>query len=105
MFFRKPAYLTKVFDPDHSRSKGSLPINVALHIWEVERTEGRKKAIRENLSSYAFLVPWLLGFFIFTSILDLFPVPLLNDFNIFASKWIGLRNYFVMFVETIIPQG
>lgn len=62
--------------------------------------KARKKAIRENLSSYAFLVPWLLGFFIFTLYPMIYSLYLsFTDFNMLQPpKWIGLRNYFVMFV-------
>jgi multiple sugar transport system permease protein len=62
--------------------------------------KARDKAIRENLSSYAFLIPWLLGFFILTLYPMIYSLYLsFTQFNILQPpKWIGLRNYFVMFV-------
>jgi multiple sugar transport system permease protein len=56
--------------------------------------------LRDNVSSYAFLVPWLLGFFVLT----LYPMGYslylsFTQFNILQPpKWIGLRNFFIMFV-------
>ena len=60
----------------------------------------RKKAIRENLTSYAFLIPWLLGFFVLTLYPMIYSFFLsFTEFNILQPpKWIGLRNYFVMFI-------
>ena len=58
-----------------------------------------KKALRENLSSYVFLLPWLLGFFILT----LYPIldSLFLAFTKFdlrhPPQWVGLRNFIVMF--------
>ena len=62
--------------------------------------KAREKAIRENLSSYAFLIPWLLGFFVLTFYPMIYSLYLsFTQFNILQPpKWIGLRNYFVMFV-------
>jgi multiple sugar transport system permease protein len=59
----------------------------------------RNRAIRDNLSSYAFLVPWLLGFFILTLYPMVYSFYLsFTQFNILQPpKWIGLRNLFVMF--------
>ncbi len=59
-----------------------------------------KRAIRENLSSYAFLTPWLLGFFLLTLYPMLYSLYLsFTEFNILQPpKWIGLRNYFIMFI-------
>ena len=57
--------------------------------------------LKDNASSYAFLVPWLFGFFL----LVLYPVLdslylSFTQYNIMQPppKWIGLRNYFIMFV-------
>jgi multiple sugar transport system permease protein len=60
----------------------------------------RNRAIRENLSSYAFLAPWLFGFFILTIYPMIYSLYLsFTQFNILqAPKWIGLRNFFVMFL-------
>ncbi|MDR2094892.1 MAG: sugar ABC transporter permease [Treponema sp.] len=58
------------------------------------------KALSENLSSYAFLVPWLVGFFVLT----LYPMGYslylsFTQYNILQPpEWVGLRNLFVMFV-------
>jgi multiple sugar transport system permease protein len=62
--------------------------------------KARKRAIRENLSSYAFLTPWLLGFFLLTLYPMLYSLYLsFTEFNILQPpKWIGLRNYFIMFI-------
>lgn len=57
------------------------------------------KATRENLTSYAFLAPWLVGFFALT----LYPMcySLFLSFTKFnlksAPEWVGLRNYIAMF--------
>lgn len=61
--------------------------------------KARSKAIRENLSSYAFLIPWLLGFFVLTLYPMIYSLYLsFTQFNILQPpKWIGLRNYFIMF--------
>jgi multiple sugar transport system permease protein len=62
--------------------------------------KARKRAIRGNLSSYAFLTPWLLGFFLLTLYPMLYSLYLsFTEFNILQPpKWIGLRNYFIMFI-------
>ncbi|MDR1904474.1 MAG: sugar ABC transporter permease [Treponema sp.] len=58
------------------------------------------KLIRENFSSYFFLTPWLVGFFVLT----LYPMGYslflsFTQYNILQPpKWVGLRNLFVMFV-------
>jgi len=59
-----------------------------------------RKGIRENLSSYVFLVPWLLGFFVLTLYPMLYSLYLsFTEFNILQPpKWIGLQNLFIMFV-------
>ena len=56
--------------------------------------------IRENASSYAFLTPWLLGFFGLTLFPILYSLYLsFTQYNIISAPiWIGLRNYFVMFI-------
>lgn len=59
----------------------------------------RKKVWRENLGSYAFLVPWLLGFLVLTLYPMMYSLYLsFTKFNIRTPpEWIGLRNYLVMF--------
>jgi multiple sugar transport system permease protein len=58
------------------------------------------KRVRENLSSYAFLIPWLLGFFVLTLYPMIYSLYLsFTKFNILQPpQWIGLRNFFIMFV-------
>ena len=59
------------------------------------------RKIRENMTSYAFLTPWLIGFFALT----LYPMgySLFLSFTRFnlrkAPVFIGLRNFIVMFGE------
>ncbi len=62
--------------------------------------KAQTRAIRENLSSYAFLLPWLIGFFVLTLYPMMYSLYLsFTEFNILQPpKWVGLRNYFVMFV-------
>jgi multiple sugar transport system permease protein len=56
--------------------------------------------IKDNISSYIFLLPWLLGFFILTLYPMIYSLYLsFTDFNILQPpRWIGMRNYFIMFV-------
>ena len=56
--------------------------------------------IKDNLSSYVFLLPWLLGFFILTIYPMIYSLYLsFTYFNILQPpRWIGMRNYFIMFV-------
>ncbi|MDR0553349.1 MAG: sugar ABC transporter permease [Treponema sp.] len=64
------------------------------------KSKSVNKVIVENLSSYAFLAPWLLGFLVLT----LYPMAYslylsFTQFNVLEPpKWIGLRNFFVMFI-------
>lgn len=64
------------------------------------RSRALGKTVRDNLSSYAFLVPWLLGFFLLTIYPMIYSLYLsFTEYNILQPpKWVGLRNYFVMFV-------
>jgi len=56
--------------------------------------------LKDNFSSYMFLVPWLFGFFL----LVLYPMVdslylSFTQYNIIQPpKWIGMRNYFIMFL-------
>lgn len=63
------------------------------------RSRTRQRALRDNLSSYAFLAPWLLGFFILTLYPMIFSLYLsFTQYNILQPpKWIGIRNLLVMF--------
>jgi multiple sugar transport system permease protein len=60
----------------------------------------RQRRLRDNASSYAFLVPWLLGFFVLT----IYPMGYslylsFTQYNILQPpKWVGARNFMVMLV-------
>jgi multiple sugar transport system permease protein len=57
------------------------------------------KLLAGDISSYAFLVPWLIGFSILTLYPMLYSLYLsFTDFNILEpAKWVGLKNYIIMF--------
>ncbi|MFE5409060.1 carbohydrate ABC transporter permease [Microbacterium sp. NPDC056569] len=59
----------------------------------------RRRAVRETLAGYGFLIPWLLGFFGLTLIPMAYSLYLsFTSYNIFSPpKWIGLDNYIRMF--------
>ncbi|MDR2393830.1 MAG: sugar ABC transporter permease [Treponema sp.] len=56
--------------------------------------------IKEQVSSYLFLVPWLLGFFVLTLYPMIYSFYLaFTEYTILQPpKWVGLRNLFIMFV-------
>ncbi|MDR2629629.1 MAG: sugar ABC transporter permease [Spirochaetaceae bacterium] len=56
--------------------------------------------IKEQVSSYLFLAPWLAGFFVLTLYPMIYSLYLsFTEYTILRPpKWIGLRNLFVMFV-------
>ncbi|MGA2975568.1 MAG: sugar ABC transporter permease [Spirochaetia bacterium] len=58
-----------------------------------------KRILGDNLSSYAFLAPWLLGFFFLTLYPMIYSLYLsFTKFNILQPpQWIGLKNFVVMF--------
>ena len=58
------------------------------------------RKIQDNVSSYVFLVPWLLGFFVLTIYPMIYSLYLsFTQYNMIqAPKWLGLRNYFIMFI-------
>jgi multiple sugar transport system permease protein len=62
-------------------------------------TRKSQRAIRDNASSYAFLIPWLIGFFVLTLYPMIYSLYLsFTNYNILQPpKWIGARNYFIMF--------
>ena len=66
-----------------------------------QKGQGRRMKRRENLMGYLFASPWLMGFFIFT----LYPMcsslyySFTNYNTLKAPKWIGLRNYQIMFTS------
>jgi multiple sugar transport system permease protein len=63
------------------------------------RRKDLNKVLKDNLSSYAFLLPWLAGFFVLTFYPMLYSLYLsFTQFNILQPpKWIGMRNFFIMF--------
>jgi multiple sugar transport system permease protein len=56
--------------------------------------------LKSNASSYAFLIPWLAGFFVLTFYPMIYSLYLsFTQYNVLQPpKWVGLRNFFVMFV-------
>jgi multiple sugar transport system permease protein len=58
-----------------------------------------RKVMANNLSSYAFLVPWLIGFFVFTAYPMIYSLYLsFTDYDMLSPpKWVGLKNFFIMF--------
>jgi multiple sugar transport system permease protein len=65
-------------------------------------TTNSRRAFRDNASSYAFLIPWLIGFFVLTLYPMIYSLYLsFTDFNILQPpKWVGIKNYQVMLVGT-----
>ncbi len=59
----------------------------------------KKRAVRDTLGSYAFLLPWLIGFFLLTLYPMCYSLYLsFTRFNIRTPpQWIGMANYLVMF--------
>ena len=66
---------------------------------QADRPGMRRRAVRETLTGYGFLVPWLIGFFGLTLIPMAYSLYLsFTSYNIFSPpKWIGLDNYIRMF--------
>ena len=63
---------------------------------------GQKARLRkETLAGYAFLTPWLIGFFGLTIVPMVYSLYLsFTSYNIFQPpKWIGLDNYIRMFTN------
>jgi len=58
-----------------------------------------KKKMRENLTSYTFLTPWLIGFFVLTLYPMFYSLFLaFTQFNLRTPPvWIGIKNFIVMF--------
>jgi multiple sugar transport system permease protein len=58
-----------------------------------------KRTLRDQISSYAFLAPWLLGFFVLTLYPMIYSLYLsFTRFDILRPpQWTGLKNYIVMF--------
>jgi multiple sugar transport system permease protein len=61
----------------------------------------RRRAIKENLTGYAFISPFIIGFLAFTLIPILASLYLsFTNYNLFAApQWIGLDNYIKMFTS------
>ena len=65
------------------------------------RTGARRRARRETAAGYAFLTPWLIGFFGLTAVPMIYSLYLsFTKYNIFQPpKWIGLDNYIRLFTQ------
>jgi multiple sugar transport system permease protein len=65
-------------------------------------TTSSRKAFRDSASSYVFLIPWLIGFFVLTLYPMIYSLYLsFTDFNILQPpKWVGIKNYQVMLAGT-----
>ncbi|MDR1986616.1 MAG: sugar ABC transporter permease [Treponema sp.] len=59
----------------------------------------KSMVIKEQVSSYLFLVPWLLGFFVLTLYPMIYSFYLaFTEYTILQPpKWVGMRNLFIMF--------
>lgn len=88
-----------------ARSKGdgkmSSPVvreNVQGEVY-VPSAKARKRALKQDLTGYAFISPFVIGFFAFTLIPIIMSLYLsFTNYNLFAPpKWIGLENYKKMF--------
>ncbi len=72
--------------------------------WTIQ--EKRKRAIikwlRQAATGYAFLSPWLVGFFVFTAgpILYSLYLSFTNDNMLQRPQWIGLANYQIALTES-----
>ena len=56
--------------------------------------------LKDQLSSYVFLIPWLLGFFVLTFYPMIYSLYLsFTQFDVLRPpQWVGFRNFFIMFV-------
>ena len=60
------------------------------------KRSGRSIALRDQLASYSFLLPWLLGFFALTlgpALSSLFTSPFTDYALVENPRWIGIGNY------------
>jgi multiple sugar transport system permease protein len=81
-----------------SSRRGLLRGNKPEHL----SSPGQRARLRkESLAGYAFLIPWLIGFFGLTIIPMVYSLYLsFTSYNIFSPpKWIGLDNYIRMFTD------
>jgi multiple sugar transport system permease protein len=60
----------------------------------------RKTVLRGYVSSYLFLIPWLIGFFVLTLYPMIYSLYLsFTDYNILQPpKWVGMKNFITMFL-------
>ena len=64
------------------------------------------RSLKDNLTSYAFLTPWLVGFLLLT----LYPMGYslylaFTEYNILQPpEWVGLQNFDTMFVGDSVPR-
>jgi multiple sugar transport system permease protein len=60
----------------------------------------KQTVIKDHVSSYLFLTPWLIGFFVFTFYPMIYSLYLsFTEYNVLQPpKWVGWQNYFIMFV-------
>lgn len=68
---------------------------------ELTRPGQRARLRRETATGYAFLTPWLIGFFGLTAVPMIYSLYLsFTKYNIFQPpKWIGLDNYIRLFTS------
>ncbi|MGA9873198.1 MAG: sugar ABC transporter permease [Rhodococcus sp. (in: high G+C Gram-positive bacteria)] len=61
----------------------------------------KRRALKESLAGYGFLIPWMIGFFGLTAIPMVYSLYLsFTNYNIFSPpKWIGFENYIRMFTS------
>jgi multiple sugar transport system permease protein len=81
-----------------SSRRGLLRGNKAEHLSSPGQ---RARLWKESLAGYAFLIPWLIGFFGLTIVPMVYSLYLsFTSYNIFSPpKWIGLDNYIRMFTD------
>lgn len=73
-------------------------VNVDIPISPISK---RSRAIKENLTGYAFISPFIIGFLAFTLIPIIASLYLsFTNYNLFAApQWIGIENYKKMFTS------
>jgi multiple sugar transport system permease protein len=66
----------------------------------IKQKKALSMQLKDNLSSYMFLVPWLLGFFLLVIYPVLYSLYIsFTRYNLIAPPvWIGFQNYFVMLI-------
>jgi multiple sugar transport system permease protein len=57
------------------------------------------RILKNDVSSYLFLMPWLAGLFVFTLYPMIYSLYLsFTEYNILQPpKWVGIKNFFIMF--------